>query len=74
MVLRGIGDVIKAPRGGAGGSARSARGAGVGTWLGIAYPFGIANVIKAPHREWVGGSERQRAGGGGGDWDIGGAV
>ena len=34
----------------------------MGTWLGIAIVDGIANVIKAPHREWEGGSERSEQG------------
>ena len=36
----------------------------MGTWLGIAIVDGIANVIKAPHREWEGGSERSEQGAG----------
>jgi hypothetical protein len=73
-------DVIKSPPGRRGGQravgrtdpsakARGARTDGasrgrVGTWLGIAFVDGIANVIKAPHREWEGGSERSEQGAG----------
>ena len=73
-------DVIISPPGRRGGQravgrtdpsaqARGARtdgasGGRVGTWLGIAYSFGIVNVIKAPLREWEGGSERSERGAG----------